>query len=63
LTAAAALRSRGVPLLAVVVSESVEQPVPATETAATFARFLAPAPVRVLPRAAPVPLLPLLESL
>jgi dethiobiotin synthetase len=63
LTAAAALRARGVPLQAVIVSESAEQPVPASETAATFARFVAPAPVRVLPRAAPVPLLPLLESL
>jgi dethiobiotin synthetase len=63
LTAAAALRDRGVQLLAVIVSESAEQPVPAAETAATFARFLVPAPVLVLPRVAPVPLLPLLASL
>jgi dethiobiotin synthetase len=63
LTAAAALRSRGVPLLAVIVSESTEQPVPAEETAATFARFVGPAPVLVLARAAPRPLLPLLASL
>jgi hypothetical protein len=49
-------------LLAVVVSESAEQPVPARETAATFARFV-PAPVVVLPRVERVPLLPLLESL
>ncbi len=60
LTAAAALRQRGVTLLGVVVSESTEQPVPAEETAACLERFTAPAPVRVLPRAAPVPLLPLL---
>ena len=63
LTAAAALRERGVRLLAVVVSESPEQPVPPEETAAAFARFVAPAPVLVLPRAARVPLLPLLDSL
>ena len=63
LTAATALRDRGVQLLALIVSESAEQPVPAAETAATFARFLGPAPVLVLPRVAPVPLLPLLESL
>ncbi len=62
LTAAAALRQRGVPLLGVVVSESLEQPVPAEETAASLARFVAPARVLVLPRAAPKPLLPLLES-
>ena len=62
LTAAAALRERGVPLLGVVVSESAEQPVPADETAAALARFVAPAQVLVLPRAAPVPLAPLLRS-
>jgi dethiobiotin synthetase len=62
LTAAVALRQRGVPLLGVIVSESAEQPVPAGETAASLARFVAPTPVRVLPRAAPIPLLPLLES-
>src|SRR5262245_27719286 len=61
LTAATALRARGVTIAGVVVSESEEQPVPAPETAATLARFIAPVPVCVLPRAAPVPLLPLLE--
>lgn len=60
LTAVAALRQREVDLLGVVVSESLGQPAPADETAATLARFITPAPVRVLPRAAPVPLLPLL---
>jgi dethiobiotin synthetase len=60
LTAVAALRQRDVDLLGVIVSESLEQPAPADETAATLARFLMPAPVRVLPRAAAVPLLPLL---
>ena len=59
LTATAALRSRGVTIAGIVVSESEEQPVPAAETAATLARFTAPVPVRVLPRAAPVALLPL----
>jgi len=62
LTAAAALRVRGVPLLGVIVSESAEQPVPADETAATLARFVAPARVLVLPRGKPVPLKSLLES-
>jgi dethiobiotin synthetase len=61
LTAAAALRARGVTIAGVVVSESETQPVPTAETAATLARFVAPVPVRVLPRAAPVPLLPLIE--
>ena len=62
LTAASALRARGVTIAGVVVSESEEQPVPAAETAATLARFLAPVPVRVLPRSAPVPLWPLVET-
>jgi dethiobiotin synthetase len=62
LTAALALRNRGIRLLAIVVSESVDQPVPVAETAAAFARFVAPVPVQVLPRSARVPLLPLLES-
>jgi dethiobiotin synthetase len=59
LTAAAALRERGVTIAGVVVSEAEDQPVPAAETAATLARFVAPVAVRVLPRSAPVPLLPL----
>jgi dethiobiotin synthetase len=62
LTAAAALRERGVTVAGVVVSESEEQPAPAAETAATLAHFVAPVPVRVLPRTAPAPLLPLVES-
>jgi dethiobiotin synthetase len=61
LTAAAALRARRVTLAGVVVSESEEQPVPATETASTLARFVAPVPVSVLPRATTAPLLPLIE--
>lgn len=60
LTAAAALRARGVTIAGVVVSESEVEPVPAAETAATLARFIAPVAVHVLPRAAPLPLLPLL---
>jgi dethiobiotin synthetase len=62
LTAAAALRERGVAVAGLVVSESEVEPVPAAETAATLARFVAPVAVRVLPRAAPVPLLPLIAS-
>jgi dethiobiotin synthetase len=62
LTAAAALQQRGVALLGVVVSESEQQPAPLGETAAVVARFVA-APVVVLPRAAPAPLLPLLTPL
>jgi dethiobiotin synthetase len=63
LTAALALRSRGVGTLGVVVSESAEQPVPSTETAAAIARFVQPTPVRIVPRNArngDAPLLPLL---
>jgi dethiobiotin synthetase len=63
LTAAAALHQRGVPLLGVVISESEEQPVPAEETAATLARFVTGAPIRVLTRGGGVPLLPLLAAL
>lgn len=63
LTAAAALRQRGVALLGVVVSESELQPAPAEETAAVIARFVA-APVVVLPRSsASAPPLPLLSPL
>jgi dethiobiotin synthetase len=61
LTAATALRARGVTIAGVVVSQSEVEPVPTAETAATLARFIAPEPVCVLPRAAPAPLLPLLE--
>jgi dethiobiotin synthetase len=61
LTATAALRQRGVTIAAIVVSESEVQPAPAAETAASLARFVAPVPVCVLPRAARVPLLPLVE--
>ena len=61
LTAAAALRARDVTIAGLIVSESEVEPVPAAETAATLARFVAPVPVRVLPRAAPAPLLPLIE--
>jgi dethiobiotin synthetase len=60
LTAAAALERRSVAIAGVVVSESLEQPVDADETAATLARFLAPTPIRVLPRNGRAPLAPLL---
>jgi dethiobiotin synthetase len=60
LTALAALQQRGIAIAAIVVSESEQQPAPAAETGAALARFAAGVPVRLLPRAAPVPLLPLL---
>jgi dethiobiotin synthetase len=60
LTAAGALTQRSVAVAGVVVSESLEQPVGADETAATLARFLAPIPIRVLPRLGSTPLAPLL---
>jgi dethiobiotin synthetase len=63
LTAAAALRERGVPLCGVVISESDQQPVAAEETAAALARFVAGTAVRVLPRGGGVSLLPLLAAL
>jgi dethiobiotin synthetase len=50
LTAAAALRARGVDPSAVIVSESQQQPVPLEETAAAIQRFVTPAAVAVLPR-------------
>ena len=61
LTAAAALEQRSVAVAGIVVSESLEQPVDADETAATLTRFLAPTPIRVLPRNGSTPLAPLLE--
>ncbi len=54
LTAALALRSRGVRTLGVVVSESAEQPVPVAETAAALTRFVQPTPVRIVRRNARV---------
>ena len=61
LTAVAALQQRGIELAGIVVSESEQQPVPAADTGSTLARFVNPSPVCVLPRAAPVALLPLLD--
>jgi dethiobiotin synthetase len=63
LTAATALAQRGVAVAGVVVSESTEQPVPAEETAGVLARFLAPAPVWLLPRASYRSLQPLIAAL
>jgi len=59
LTAATALRSRGVPLAGIVVSESPEQPAPLEETAAVLERFLGPTPVQALPRGVFTTLAPL----
>lgn len=50
LTAVAALTSRGVTTLAVVVSQSADEPVPTAESAATLGRFVGGIPVFVLPR-------------
>ena len=61
LTAVEALRARRVAMAGIVVSESEAEPVSTAETAATLARFTATVPVCVLPRAAPVPLLPLVD--
>lgn len=62
LTAAAALGSRGVPIAAIVVSESLEQPAPVAETAAVLRRFVA-APVHIVTRGGTAALLPLLAPL
>lgn len=50
LTAHAALAARGVPIAAIVVSQSVEEPVPVAETAASLARFVGATPVLILRR-------------
>ncbi len=50
LTAAEAIRTKGVSVAAVVVSESPENPVPLEETVDTLRRFLRPIPVLALPR-------------
>jgi dethiobiotin synthetase len=52
LTAAAVLRERGCTLAAVVVSESLEQPVPLEDTAEAIQRFVSPVTTVVLPRSA-----------
>jgi dethiobiotin synthetase len=53
LTAAAALANRGAALRAVIVSESLDNPVPVEETRSALARFVAGAPVVVVPRLPP----------
>ena len=50
LTTLAALRGRGVPVAGLVISESVESPVPPAETAETIARHAGPLPVALVPR-------------
>ncbi len=50
LTAIDALGHRGITTLAVVVSQSAEEPVPTAETAAALGRFVGDVPVLVLPR-------------
>ena len=55
LTTLAALRGRGVPIAGLVISESVESPVPPAETAQTIARHAGALPVALVPR---LPLFP-----
>ena len=57
LTTLAALRGRGVPIAGLVISESVESPVPLKETAETIARHAGALPVALVPRlpAGPAP--------
>lgn len=50
LTAVDAIRRRGLPLIATVISQSDGEPVPTAETAATLECFIAGAPLVVLPR-------------
>ncbi len=50
LTAVTALKTRSVRLAAVIVSESPEQPVPLSETAATLRRFITDTTIIPLPR-------------
>jgi len=50
LTAHAALAARGLPIAAIVISQSPEEPVPTAETAASLERFVGDTPVLILPR-------------
>jgi len=50
LTAAEAVKYRGLPLSGIVISESADSPVPLVETIETIARFVAGTPVIGLPR-------------
>jgi dethiobiotin synthetase len=54
LTAVSVLIERAVPIRAVVVSESLDQPVPMAETANTIASFMPHLPVMAIPRIAPI---------
>lgn len=53
LTAAGALASRSCRVAGIVIDESPQQPVSADETAAVLERFVAPAPIVVVPRKSP----------
>ena len=57
LTTLAAIRGRGVPIAGLVISESLESPVPLAETAETIARHAGPLPTVLVPRlpAGPAP--------
>lgn len=54
LTAAACLIERGIPIRAVVVSQSLDQPVPLMHTASTIAGFMPHLPVIAVERIAPI---------
>jgi dethiobiotin synthetase len=49
ITAAETLHMRGIRIAGIILNESLSQPVPAAETAATLARFLH-APIHIIPR-------------
>lgn len=50
LTAYESLRARRIPIAAIVISESTEQPVPSTETANTLSKFVDKEKIIVIPR-------------
>jgi dethiobiotin synthetase len=58
LTAVHALRTRGVPIAGIVVSQSLDEPVATAETVDTLGRFVGTVPIAVLPRGGRAPLLP-----
>ena len=55
LTTLAAIRTRGIPIAGLVISESLESPVPLAETADTINRHGGPVPTVLVPRLPPGP--------
>jgi hypothetical protein len=54
LTALGALESRAITVAAIIVSQSIAEPVPTKETAASLAQFARGIPITILPRRAPL---------